>query len=65
MTGNKARFVDKVAIVLGVSNEDSIGGAAATAWICSDEAYMTGQNLQINGGLTLRRLPTMKELNLT
>ena len=39
--------------------------AAATTWICSDEAYMTGQNLQINGGLTLRRLPTMKELNLT
>lgn len=39
--------------------------AAATAWVCSDEAYMTGQNLQINGGLSLRRLPTMKELGLT
>lgn len=38
--------------------------AAATVWVCSDEAYMTGQNLQINGGLTLRRLPTMKELGL-
>ena len=39
--------------------------AAATAWVCSDEAYMTGQNLQINGGLSLRRLPTMKELGLS
>ena len=39
--------------------------AAATAWVCCDEAYMTGQNLQINGGLSLRRLPTMKELGLT
>jgi NAD(P)-dependent dehydrogenase (short-subunit alcohol dehydrogenase family) len=38
--------------------------AAATAWVCSDEAYITGQNLQINGGLSLRRLPTMKELDL-
>jgi 2-hydroxycyclohexanecarboxyl-CoA dehydrogenase len=39
--------------------------AAAAAWVCSDEAYMTGQNLQINGGLSLRRLPTMKELGLS
>ena len=39
--------------------------AAATAWVCSDEAFITGQNLQINGGLSLRRLPTMKELGMT
>jgi len=39
--------------------------AGATAWVCSDEAFVTGQNLQINGGLSLRRLPTMKELGLT
>jgi 2-hydroxycyclohexanecarboxyl-CoA dehydrogenase len=39
--------------------------ATAAAWVCSDEAYMTGQNLQINGGLSLRRLPTMKELGLS
>ncbi len=38
--------------------------ASATAWACCDEAYMTGQNLQINGGATLRRMPTMKELGL-
>ncbi len=38
--------------------------ASAAAWVCSDEAYISGQNLQINGGLTLRRLPTMKELGL-
>lgn len=33
--------------------------AAATLWVCSDEAYMTGQNLQVNGGNTLRRLPVL------
>ncbi len=38
--------------------------ASATLWVCSDEAFMTGQNLQINGGATLRRMPTMKELGL-
>jgi NAD(P)-dependent dehydrogenase (short-subunit alcohol dehydrogenase family) len=31
--------------------------AAAAAWLASDECFMTGQNLQVNGGLTLRRNP--------
>lgn len=34
--------------------------AAAVLWLSSDEAYVTGQNLQVNGGNTLRRLPAIK-----
>jgi NAD(P)-dependent dehydrogenase (short-subunit alcohol dehydrogenase family) len=36
--------------------------AAAAAWLASDECFMTGQNLQVNGGLTLRRNPTRAEI---
>ncbi|MEP7006910.1 MAG: SDR family oxidoreductase [Sphingomonas bacterium] len=36
--------------------------AAAAVWLCSDECFMTGDNLQVNGGLTLRRNPTREEL---
>ncbi len=36
--------------------------AAAISWISSDECYMTGENFQVNGGLTLRRNPTNKEM---
>jgi NAD(P)-dependent dehydrogenase (short-subunit alcohol dehydrogenase family) len=32
--------------------------AAAVVWLASDECFMTGQNLQINGGLTLRGNPS-------
>ncbi len=31
--------------------------AAAAVWLASDECFMTGQNLQVNGGLTLRSNP--------
>jgi len=34
--------------------------AAAAVWLASDECFMTGQNLQVNGGLTLRANPTPK-----
>jgi NAD(P)-dependent dehydrogenase (short-subunit alcohol dehydrogenase family) len=37
--------------------------AAAAVWLASDECFMTGQNLQVNGGLTLRRNPTSGELD--
>jgi 2-hydroxycyclohexanecarboxyl-CoA dehydrogenase len=37
--------------------------AAAAVWLCSDECFMTGENLQVNGGLTLRRNPTREELS--
>lgn len=36
--------------------------AAAAVWLASDECFMTGQNLQVNGGLTLRRNPTRDEI---
>jgi 2-hydroxycyclohexanecarboxyl-CoA dehydrogenase len=37
--------------------------AAAAVFLASDECLMTGQNLQVNGGLTLRRNPTRAEIN--
>jgi 2-hydroxycyclohexanecarboxyl-CoA dehydrogenase len=36
--------------------------AAAAVWLSSDDCFMTGENLQINGGLTLRRNPTFAEM---
>jgi 2-hydroxycyclohexanecarboxyl-CoA dehydrogenase len=36
--------------------------AAAAVWLGSDECFMTGENLQVNGGLTLRRNPTTEEI---
>jgi len=36
--------------------------AAAVAWLARDECFMTGQNLQVNGGLTLRRNPDRDEI---
>jgi NAD(P)-dependent dehydrogenase (short-subunit alcohol dehydrogenase family) len=37
--------------------------AAAAVWLGSDECFMTGENLQVNGGLTLRRNPTREEIS--
>ncbi len=37
--------------------------AAAAVWLASDECFMTGQNLQVNGGLTLRSNPLQSEIN--
>jgi 2-hydroxycyclohexanecarboxyl-CoA dehydrogenase len=36
--------------------------AEAALWLASDACFMTGQNLQVNGGLTLRRNPTVAEM---
>lgn len=36
--------------------------AAAVAWLASDECFMTGQNLQVNGGLTLRSNPSAEAI---
>ena len=36
--------------------------ANAVAWLAGD-AFLTGQNLQINGGATLRRMPNRQELS--
>lgn len=36
--------------------------AEAAIWLASDACFMTGENLQVNGGLTLRRNPTRAEI---
>ena len=36
--------------------------ADAAVWLSTDGCFMTGQNLQVNGGLTLRRNPTFEEV---
>jgi 2-hydroxycyclohexanecarboxyl-CoA dehydrogenase len=37
--------------------------AAAAVFLASDECFMTGENLQVNGGLTLRKNPSTDEIN--
>ncbi|MEY2943897.1 MAG: 1,6-dihydroxycyclohexa-2,4-diene-carboxylate dehydrogenase [Pseudomonadota bacterium] len=36
--------------------------AAACVFLAEDECFMTGENLQVNGGLTLRRNPSAAEM---
>ncbi|MCE0506178.1 SDR family oxidoreductase [Roseivivax sp. GX 12232] len=36
--------------------------AEAITWLCSDACFMTGEVLQVNGGVTLRRNPTNDEI---
>ncbi len=36
--------------------------ADAILWLCSDGCFLTGQTLQVNGGLTLRRNPMPQEV---
>jgi NAD(P)-dependent dehydrogenase (short-subunit alcohol dehydrogenase family) len=36
--------------------------AHVCAWLCHDDSYITGQNIQVNGGNTLTRLPNAAEL---
>lgn len=36
--------------------------AAAAVFLASDECFMTGENLQVNGGLTLRKNPSTLEI---
>lgn len=43
-----------------VGTQDDI--AAAALWLAGDDCFMTGENLQVNGGLTLRRNPRNQEI---
>lgn len=36
--------------------------AAGCVWLASDECFMTGENMQVNGGLTLRGNPSKAEI---
>ena len=36
--------------------------AAAAVYLAEDECFMTGENLQVSGGLTLRRNPNREEI---
>jgi len=36
--------------------------AAGCVWLASDECFMTGENMQVNGGLTLRSNPSKAEI---
>lgn len=36
--------------------------AAAALWLASDEAFLSGENIQVNGGLTLRGNPQMTDI---
>ena len=44
-----------------IGTADDVANAAL--WLASSESFVTGQTLQINGGLTLRRNPTPWEIN--
>ena len=44
-----------------IGTTDDIANAAL--WLATEESFVTGQVLQINGGLTLRRNPSPKEIN--
>jgi NAD(P)-dependent dehydrogenase (short-subunit alcohol dehydrogenase family) len=37
--------------------------ADAALWLAGDECFVTGQVLQVNGGLTLRRNPSQREIS--
>ena len=53
-------FEDRI-IFLGTPISDDVANAAL--WLVTDESFLTGQVLQVNGGLTLRRNPSPKEIN--
>jgi NAD(P)-dependent dehydrogenase (short-subunit alcohol dehydrogenase family) len=37
--------------------------ASMAVFLCSDECFLSGQNLQVNGGLTLRRNPRSSDID--
>lgn len=66
MTGRTAR---NEAVVGAFAREYPLGRvgtledtAEAITWLSTDACFLTGENLQVNGGLTLRRNPTNAEI---
>ncbi len=57
--GLVAAFEKEVPMGRVNSSEDI---ARACAWLAGDDCFVTGQTLQVNGGLTLRRNPTNAEI---
>lgn len=64
-----ARAARNAAVVGAFAREYPLGRvgtledtAEAIAWLCTDGCFMTGEVLQVNGGLTLRRNPTNAEI---
>jgi len=65
-----APFMENPAVVCAFNRETPLNRpgtpddiANAALWLASDEsAYVTGMNIQVNGGLFLRRLPNMAEI---
>lgn len=55
----KAAFADATPMGRYGTSEDVAAGAV---WLASDDCFMTGDTLQINGGLTLRRNPLQADL---
>ena len=60
MPGLEAAFVREYPLGRIGTVQDVAEGAL---WLASAECFMTGQTLQINGGLTLRRNPLPREIN--
>ena len=56
----KAAFADATPLGRYGTCEDVAAGAV---WLACDECFMTGEALQINGGLTLRRNPLQDDLD--
>lgn len=44
-----------------IGTADDIANAAL--WLATEESFLTGQTLQVNGGLTLRRNPSPREIS--
>jgi len=52
----------KVAVIVGGSGGFGEGIVNAVFWLTSDESsFVTGQNLLIDGGASLRRLPRIED----
>lgn len=63
------RAADNPAVVGAFAREYPLGRvgtledtAEAITWLCTDACFLTGETLQVNGGLTLRRNPTNAEI---